>query len=138
MPQLAGGPGGPGLAQPSYNGPQGGYDNAQSSYNGALGGYNGAQGGYDNRQGGYVGGYGNPDTKGQSYYGGPPVADVYTPGNGPQKPGYNGYVPSHTELPETQPMHVASPAMSHTYPAPSEQDRAGAAELYGGHMGQNY
>jgi hypothetical protein len=134
MPELAGGPGGP--AGPGVA--QGGYNGTQVPYNGAQGGYNGAQGGYDNNPGGYDGRYANTDTKNQHYSGGPPVSEIYKPVDGPQNAGYNGHVQSHVELPETQSAYVASPAMSHTYPATTEQDRARAAEMYGGSTGQNY
>jgi hypothetical protein len=125
MPELAGGSGGPGAAQGGYNGTQVGY--------------NGTHGGYDGTQGGYDGGYNNPDTKSQHFSGGgPPIAEVYTPGDGPQTVGYNGFVPSHAELPESPPVHMANPAIPHTYPVSTEQDRARAAEMYGGYTGQNY
>lgn len=133
MPDLAGGPGGPagpGVAQGGYNGTQG-------PYNGVQGGYNGAQGSYGNNPGGYDGGYANTDTKSQHYNAAPPVSDVYTPVDGPQNAGYNGYVPSHAELPETQSAYVVSPAMSHNYPVTTEQDRPRAAEMYGGSTGHN-
>jgi len=33
---------------------------------------------------------------------------------------------------------MANPEMPYTYPASTEQDRVTAAEMYGGHTGQNY
>ena len=145
MPELAGSNGGPGVAQTGYNGAQGNYGGAQGGYGGAQGGYgstqggyNGTQGAYDGTQGGYDGGYGNKDTKSQQYGGGgPPIAEVYTPCNGPQRAGYDGFVPSHSELPESPPVHMASPATPHTYPS-TQQDHAGAVEMYGGYTGQSY
>lgn len=139
MPELTSGSGGPGVAQVGYNGTQVNYGVTQGGYNGTHGGYGGTQGVYNGTQDGYNGGYGNNDTKSQNFGGGgPPIAEVYTPVSGPQKVGYNGFVPSHSELPESPPVHMANPAMPPTYPASTEQDRARAAEMYGGYTGQNY
>jgi hypothetical protein len=77
MPELTSSNGCPGVSQTGYNGTQG-------IYSGAQGGYNGTQGVYDGTLGGYNGGYGNTDTKSQHISGGgQPIAEVYTPGDGP-------------------------------------------------------
>jgi hypothetical protein len=65
--------------------------------------------------------------------GGPPVAPIYTPGNGQQKAGYYAFVPSHAELPETAPVPVVSPASQSSYPVATEHDHGRAAEMYGGY-----
>ena len=65
--------------------------------------------------------------------GGPPLASYYTPADGPQKAGYNAFTPSHIELPETTPVHVADPGMSYSYPLATQHDHGRAAEMYGGH-----
>jgi len=52
-------------------------------------------GGMDNR---------NPQAGGG---GGLPLAEVYTPGNEPQKAGYQAFVPVHVELPESAPAYNA-------------------------------
>lgn len=139
MSELPSGNGGPGVVQAGYNGTQGSYGGAQGGYDSTQGGYNGTQVIYNGTQGGYDGGYGNTDTKSRQFSGGPPVAEVYTPVDRPQNVEYNNFVPSHAELPESpQSVHMADPAMPHAYPPSTEQDRAGAAEMYGGYTGQHY
>lgn len=119
---------------------------AQPAYDGQMGNYAAAQGGYGN---GTVE-YKSPQMGG----GGPPVAGVYTPGNGPQKAGYSGFVPAHSGVADAPPMYGASPSGgSYSYPATTEPSHTGSysypamttepshtgpAEMYGGHPNQGY
>lgn len=79
--------------------------------------------------------YGGRDTKSAQIGGGggPPVAAIYTPGNGLQKAGYYAFTPSHAELPETLPANVVSPAMPYSHPLAAGHDHGRAAEMYGGY-----
>lgn len=106
MPELADSTNSPGGTQPLYGG--------------VTDGYAGAQGRYSNTD------YKSPHMGGG---GGPPFAEVYTPGNGLQKAGYSGFVPSHMELPEAPPRYSTNPSTPYSYPITSDQDREGAAEM---------